>query len=173
LFGSASAICWWAIHAGQHRSQWSAHALPFAEEFQMTVVSFVPSADPDGRAADLSRDSAVRLHALLVARRDDEAARLEQLATAEDPAFIDEHAEISATVASVTLHDVEYALSRFDAGTYGSCEVCAGAIPLERLEAIPHATTCVRCAEAMTSVSAGANASKGRPAGIDHESPER
>jgi DnaK suppressor protein len=144
-----------------------------AEEFQMTAVSFIPNADPAGRAVELPRDTAGRLHALLVARRDDEAARLEQLATAEDPAFIDEHAEISATVASETLHDIEYALARFDAGTYGSCEVCEGVIPLERLEAIPHATTCVVCAVAMTSVFAGASASRGRPAGIAHERAER
>jgi DnaK suppressor protein len=113
----------------------------------MTAISFVPRADPDTRSIELPRDTAGRLHALLVARRDDETARLEQLTTDEDPAVIDEHAEISATVASGTLHDVEYALSRFDAGTYGSCEACGGAIPLERLEAIPHATTCVVCAE--------------------------
>ena len=113
----------------------------------MTAISFVPRADPDTRSVELPRDTAARLHALLVARRDDETARLERLATDEDPAVIDEHAEISATVASGTLHDVEYALSRFDAGTYGSCEVCGGAIPLERLETIPHATTCVVCAE--------------------------
>jgi RNA polymerase-binding transcription factor DksA len=114
----------------------------------MTAISFVPSADPDSRSVELPHDSAVRLHALLAARRDDEAARVQQLETAEDPAFVDEHAEISATVASVTLHEIENALARFDAGTYGSCEVCARAIPLERLEAIPHATTCVVCAEA-------------------------
>jgi hypothetical protein len=95
-----------------------------AEEFQMTAVSFVPRADHDTRVVELPRETAVRLHALLVARRDDEATRLEQLATVEDPALIDEHAKISATVATGTLHDVEYALSRFDAGTYGSCEVC-------------------------------------------------
>jgi DnaK suppressor protein len=144
-----------------------------AEEFPMTAVSFIPSADPDTRAVELPRDTAVRLHALLVARRDDETALLEQLATAEEPTVIDEHAEFSATVASGTLHDVEYALSRFDAGTYGSCEVCAGAIPLERLEAIPHATTCVVCAETTTSVFAGASTSKGRPGGIAHERAQR
>jgi DnaK suppressor protein len=144
-----------------------------AEEFQMTAVSSVPRADPDTRVVELPPETAVRLHAVLVARRDDEAARLEQLATVEDPALIDEQAEISATVATGTLYDVEYALSRFDAGVYGSCEVCGRAIPLEQLEAIPHATTCVGCAEVMTSVLAGASASKGRPTGITHERAER
>lgn len=121
----------------------------------MTAASFAPSGDPIGHDVELPRDTAARLYALLVSGRDDEAARLEHLATAQDPAFVDEHLEISATLASETLHDVEYALSRFDAGTYGSCEVCGGAIPLERLEAIPHATTCVVCAPPMTSVSPG------------------
>jgi RNA polymerase-binding transcription factor DksA len=110
----------------------------------MTGASFVPTADPRGRD-DLPRDTATRLYALLLSQRDDEARRLQQLATARDPAFMDEHAEISATVASETLNDIDYALSRFDAGTYGRCEGCGGTIPLERLEAIPHATTCVGC----------------------------
>lgn len=112
----------------------------------MTGTSFVPTAEPRGRAVDLPRDTATRLYALLLSHRDDEARRLELLATARDPAFLDEHAEISATVASETLRSIDDALSRFDGGTYGRCEVCGGMIPLERLEAIPHATTCVGCA---------------------------
>ena len=111
----------------------------------MTGASFVPTADPRGRAVDLPHDTAMRLYALLLSHRDDEARRLEQLATARDPAFMDEHAEISASVASETLHDIDYALARSDAGTYGRCEGCGGTIPLERLEAIPHASTCVGC----------------------------
>ena len=113
----------------------------------MTVASYVPTADPFfDRAVDLPRDVMARFHALLVSRRDDAAAQLEHVASAQDPAFIDEHAEISVTVASAMLRDIEYALSRVDAGTYGSCEVCGGAIPVERLEAVPHATACVGCA---------------------------
>jgi len=37
------------------------------------------------------------------------------------------------------------ALARIDAGTYGSCERCGGAIAPERLEALPTATLCVPC----------------------------
>ena len=44
------------------------------------------------------------------------------------------------------LADVDAALARRRAGTYGSCEVCGGAIPAERLAARPAARTCVRCA---------------------------
>lgn len=37
------------------------------------------------------------------------------------------------------------ALRRFDAGTYGTCEVCGERIEAARLEALPEATTCLRC----------------------------
>ncbi len=44
------------------------------------------------------------------------------------------------------LHKVEHALRRIEAGQYGVCEVCGTAIPMERLEILPYATTCVTCA---------------------------
>jgi len=37
------------------------------------------------------------------------------------------------------------ALSRIREGTYGTCTDCRGAIPYERLSAIPEARTCVGC----------------------------
>lgn len=39
--------------------------------------------------------------------------------------------------------DVEDALEKMDAGTYGACEECGESIPQERLEANPAARTCV------------------------------
>jgi len=39
----------------------------------------------------------------------------------------------------------EHALARLAAGDYGRCEGCAVAIPVERLEIYPSATTCVTC----------------------------
>jgi RNA polymerase-binding transcription factor DksA len=113
----------------------------------MVTVSYVPT-DRDVRGDRLRRDTVDRFQALLVARRDDEAARLVQLRFGHDPAAIDEHTEISAALASETLDDIEHALSRLEAGTYGTCELCAQAIPVDRLEAIPHASTCVVCAVA-------------------------
>jgi DnaK suppressor protein len=38
------------------------------------------------------------------------------------------------------------ALERVDAGTYGICESCGKAIPIERLEVLPYSTLCVECA---------------------------
>ncbi|MBC7249564.1 MAG: TraR/DksA C4-type zinc finger protein [Anaerolineae bacterium] len=43
------------------------------------------------------------------------------------------------------LRDVEYALQRFEDGTYGICENCHKEIDWARLEAKPYATLCIRC----------------------------
>jgi len=43
------------------------------------------------------------------------------------------------------LTQVEEALTRIANGTYGICESCGQPIAPERLEALPYATTCVRC----------------------------
>jgi RNA polymerase-binding transcription factor DksA len=58
-----------------------------------------------------------------------------------------ELAGASGARARQTVEEVVAALDRMDRGTYGSCERCAASIPLERLEAVPHARFCVRCAE--------------------------
>lgn len=44
-----------------------------------------------------------------------------------------------------TLEEVEAALARVDAGTYGICESCNEQIPEGRLEILPYARFCVRC----------------------------
>jgi len=44
-----------------------------------------------------------------------------------------------------TLHDVEYALNKFELGTYGLCEACGESIDWARLEAKPHARLCIKC----------------------------
>jgi DnaK suppressor protein len=43
------------------------------------------------------------------------------------------------------LSQVEHALDRLDAGTYGRCERCGNEIPTARLEAFPSVTLCVSC----------------------------
>ncbi|MGW8482463.1 TraR/DksA family transcriptional regulator [Microbacterium sp. NPDC055903] len=44
------------------------------------------------------------------------------------------------------LREVEDALARVDAGTYGVCTSCGAAIPAARLEVRPFAELCVSCA---------------------------
>ena len=44
------------------------------------------------------------------------------------------------------LEQIEAAIARIDDGSYGRCETCGGRIPKSRLQAIPYAAQCVRCA---------------------------
>ena len=45
------------------------------------------------------------------------------------------------------LEKIEASLDRIQEGSYGTCEECGLKIPKSRLNAIPYATLCVRCAE--------------------------
>lgn len=47
-----------------------------------------------------------------------------------------------------SLTEVDAALDRLDAGTYGACETCGRPIAPERLEARPTARKCIACASA-------------------------
>jgi RNA polymerase-binding protein DksA len=44
---------------------------------------------------------------------------------------------------------VEAALQRLESGTYGKCERCGREIGVRRLEALPYATLCIDCQEAV------------------------
>ena len=46
-----------------------------------------------------------------------------------------------------TLADIDAALARLAAGTYGTCVHCGAAIPEGRLELRPYAASCVPCLE--------------------------
>jgi DnaK suppressor protein len=46
-----------------------------------------------------------------------------------------------------SLAQIDRAIARMDAGTYGTCGRCGAAIPSERLEAMPEADLCVACKE--------------------------
>lgn len=56
-----------------------------------------------------------------------------------------ELADASISRARAVIDDIDAAVARIDAGTYGVCASCGSAIPIERLDAIPHARTCVLC----------------------------
>ena len=47
-----------------------------------------------------------------------------------------------------TIGEIDAALARIDAGTYGRCTSCQTEIPEERLELRPFAGTCVACTAA-------------------------
>ena len=61
-----------------------------------------------------------------------------------------ERGEVDALATSLLegLREVDDALAKFDAGTYGKCETCGEQIAETRLEAIPSARYCMTCASA-------------------------
>jgi DnaK suppressor protein len=46
------------------------------------------------------------------------------------------------------LRDVERALAKIEAGSYGVCERCGAQIAIERLDALPWAALCIGCKQA-------------------------
>jgi DnaK suppressor protein len=70
----------------------------------------------------------------------------------EDAGFADrshrteERSRLIALVRALrsNLGDVDRALAKIDAGTYGTCERCGTAIAPERLEALPWAVLCIQ-----------------------------
>lgn len=108
----------------------------------------------DAGAALVAR--AAELDALLARLdADDEAVRADRAdATADDEhdpegsTLSGEWQRIEALRRSTIAEraEVDAALARVDAGTYGICAKCGRDIPPGRLEARPFATTCVDCA---------------------------
>ena len=66
-------------------------------------------------------------------------------ADAGSKTFEREHEMSLANNSRDLLVQVERALGRLDAGTYGRCEDCGKPIPKARLQAFPRATLCVSC----------------------------
>jgi RNA polymerase-binding transcription factor len=50
--------------------------------------------------------------------------------------------------AELIVREIDEALVRIEAGTYGTCERCGQPIPEERLDAVPYAVLCVPCKRA-------------------------
>jgi len=47
--------------------------------------------------------------------------------------------------ARAAVDEIDRALAKMDAGTYGVCERCGNPIPKARLKALPYASLCVAC----------------------------
>ena len=75
---------------------------------------------------------------------------------ANDSGFADsgqvtaERGEVDALVGSLrdTLSDIDDALAKIENGSYGTCEQCGKPIGDARLEAMPAARLCIKCASA-------------------------
>jgi RNA polymerase-binding transcription factor DksA len=72
-----------------------------------------------------------------------EAALAECAQSVPDPVAQRRSADLQQTIA-----EIDAALARIDAGTYGICTECGAAIPEERLELRPFAGRCVSCTAA-------------------------
>lgn len=93
----------------------------------------------------------------LMAERDDLVTRIEELETDSDDRldYDDNFADSGQVAAELSenqalmgsmreqLTDINAALDRIDAGTYGKCEVCGEPIAEARLEAMPAARFCI------------------------------
>ena len=105
-------------------------------------------------------DSILKLHALLVNRRDalrkalaGDLSLLKALPEQSgndvvDAALDAAQDDISSKLAEVEsreLAQIEEALERIRQGAYGKCDICNGKIPLARLNALPYAMTCIEC----------------------------
>lgn len=58
----------------------------------------------------------------------------------------DEVLERLGSASAAELRAVRAALRRIEDGSYGECANCGEKIPVKRLEIIPHAARCARCA---------------------------
>jgi RNA polymerase-binding transcription factor DksA len=54
------------------------------------------------------------------------------------------------------IEEINLALARIDAGTFGRCEGCQQAIPRERLDAVPYARYCASCGQRLQRPARGA-----------------
>ncbi len=100
------------------------------EELRAELIGAAPDADAQEfhTRPDVADGSGETEH-LVVAEQKDVAARLDLLTER-------------------AVEEIDEALARLDAGTYGPCVDCGEPIPRERLDALPAAPCCVSCAEA-------------------------
>jgi DnaK suppressor protein len=75
-----------------------------------------------------------------------ESAKAAQATRADDASWQHEQRALLAG-ARHHLDQVNAALAKLADGVYGECELCGHDLPLARLEAMPFAAHCARCAE--------------------------
>ena len=100
------------------------------EDLRAELVASAPDADAEvfHTRPDVADGSGETEH-LVVAEQKEVAARLDALADR-------------------SIEEIDEAIERLDAGTYGACVDCGQQIPVERLQAVPAAPCCVACADA-------------------------
>lgn len=79
---------------------------------------------------------------------DRESINAERGGDVADQAFGSDSCEVNSKLAEQATDEydqITLALQRIKDGTYGTCDVCDLAIPVERLEALPFSVCCVKC----------------------------
>ncbi len=109
-----------------------------------TTMTMAPNA-PQPATAPLTGGSWAPFRELLQSQRADcerqrAAALSETHVSLPDPVAVSRSASLLQTI-----EEIDAALARIDAGTYGMCVHCGFAISRERLEFRPHAAGCVSC----------------------------
>jgi DnaK suppressor protein len=110
---------------------------------------------PDTSAEDETRSELLRKRAEIVARVDQfgahdpaEVANLgfgKRIGDATSYAVERMNDAYQARTIYAQVAEIDQALERLDAGTYGRCVACGTQIPAERLHAVPWAAHCVPC----------------------------
>src|SRR4051794_3431258 len=95
-----------------------------------------------------SLDTTTRFRALLEAQRADCVHQREEALAECAQSVPDPVAQRRSADLQVTIGQIDAALARIEAGTYGRCTGCQAEIPQERLELRPFAGTCVTCTDA-------------------------
>lgn len=105
------------------------------------------------------QDALLRLYRQLLAQRDELQHQLALdishagdsgvgMGDSADIANDDVERELSSQLASLEsreLEQTEAAILALQEGRYGTCDECHEAIPITRLQALPHSTTCITC----------------------------
>jgi RNA polymerase-binding transcription factor DksA len=75
-----------------------------------------------------------------------DCVRQRELALAESVSSMPDAVVVSRAASLLrTIEEIDAALERIAAGTYGVCASCGASIPAERLEFRPRSATCVAC----------------------------
>lgn len=153
---SAAASSPRAVPATRRARTPGAHERTRIDAHQAEICTTDPSEKPMTPSTELATTNlTAHLPALRAALEEQRCFRLTQLeeldAGADAGAADDARGEVAAAVklaAQAALADINTALHRLDEGSYGRCERCGTAIPLERLEILPMSRLCMPCQHA-------------------------